>query len=130
MNFRSMLQGSLILSGVALLAVSCGKDDKPTDTGNRAPEIVSMVAEPDTLVAGNTVTVTVNAVDADGDGLQYEWEARGSTLVALPGGGKSIELTNCCPINQTDSTYVVVEVKDGHGGEATDSAKIWLTPAP
>jgi len=118
-----------IIALLALAACSDDDDDKAVNSGNHAPEILSVTAEPDTFVAyTEQTTVTATAQDADGDPLTYSWQMRGSALQAINSWDNHVELTNCCPVTATTSAWVVSLVSDGQGGNATDSVQVWILP--
>ena len=49
-------------------------------TGNKAPVIDDLIAEPDVVEPGGTSSIRVEAQDPDGDGLEYSAEATGGEL--------------------------------------------------
>lgn len=118
----------LFASLAAFMAFGCGDDDTGTDPNNHAPNILSITAEPDTFHAGDSTVITVTAEDPDGDGLHYAWDTHETWMIALPGSGNPLVLSNCCPITELRSGYVVAIVTDGRGGGARDSIQIWILP--
>lgn len=120
----------LLILATGLFWAGCGgdDDDNPASSGNHAPVITSMTAEPDTMAAGETITITAVAEDSDGDSLSYSWEADAGWLVPLSSVANMIILLNCCPIDNFDSAWVIATVSDTHGARDTDSIKIWITP--
>jgi hypothetical protein len=62
----------LLLIGVALTVGACG-DRNPTTPENHSPVIVSVSAFPSTIHRADSALVIVDATDADGDTLVYDW---------------------------------------------------------
>ncbi|HGY57257.1 MAG TPA: LamG domain-containing protein [Caldithrix abyssi] len=85
---------------------------------NHNPEIMSLMANPDTIFTGDKTTLTCIATDQDGDDLTYVWEA---LIGSINGVGNQV--TWLAP-DSTGTVYVVCKVLDGNGGEAKDSVKI------
>jgi len=113
----------------ALLWTSCGDDDdSSTNSQNQPPIIRSLTAAPDTFYAGQITTITVDAEDPEGDPLSYEWEADQSWLLVISSASNTLDLTNCCPIDSSKTTFVHSIVSDDHSGQARDSVQIWVLP--
>ena len=76
---------------------------------NSAPTIVSCNADPATIAVGTSTTLTVDAVDDDGDDLTYTWSA---DTGQFPSGtdGESVTWT---PPAQMGTYTVTVTVDDG-----------------
>lgn len=131
MRHRSIELFSVLLMTAALYG--CGDDDKNpvNDPNNQAPEIESIIANPNPFVADspNGTTLTAVASDPDGHSLDYTWVPGDSWLIATGGGGSTVRLGNCCAIDEETSTYVVLTVSDGHGGQAVDSVEVTVLPA-
>jgi hypothetical protein len=87
-------------------------------TPNPAPSIKSLSASPQTVTGGETSTITCEANDADGDDLQYTWEATTGTYT---GNGNAIIWT--APTDCQRAT-ITVKVSDGQGGETSKSVTI------
>lgn len=111
---------------VVLILAGCGGDDPPTAPDNHPPTISSITADPSTFHQGDLSTITVIATDPDGDALQYFWDHRGgSQLDWILSSGNTAVLTTCgCLIVDDLYTWVLATVKDGNGGETTDSVAI------
>lgn len=54
--------------------------ETPPPPVNRCPEITAMTANPDRVTGGESVQVTVEATDPDGDALSYQWTATGGQI--------------------------------------------------
>jgi hypothetical protein len=67
-----------------LIIWSCGNDrggHANNDlSSNQPPEIVSLMADPDTLGIGGSTSIVVNAVDPESDLLFYGWRASGGSI--------------------------------------------------
>jgi hypothetical protein len=125
-RYSGFLAAALLAALIGLLAISCSKSDDPD---NRPPVISSLVADPDTFYSYQFTTVTVTATDPDGDKLEYLWESTESWLTAMPSQGNSVQLTNCCPLEEIKSAEVIAIVRDGRGGETRDSVTVCACPA-
>lgn len=125
LNFMLLATG---LSALILLNSSCSDDDKGSDPANKAPQITSIVAEPDTFLADHFTTVTITASDPDGDQLEYGWDRSQEWLSPLPSQGNSVQLTNCCLIEELKCAWVIGIVTDGRGGEVRDSVRVCCRP--
>ncbi len=81
---------------------------------NRPPLITSLVSSRTSLPAGESCTLTVTAMDADGDILTYSYSASDGTI---EGEGDVVEYT--AP-EETGSVRITATVRDGRGGEDTE----------
>lgn len=105
------------------LIVGCAQP-QPSESnasGNQNPIIRSLKAEPPGITVGSSCTVTVDAVDPDGDPLAYQWNASAGDII---GEGTSIRYTAsfCC----TGSNRVTVTVKDNRGGSSSRSIDVYV----
>ena len=88
MRIKSIVPKPTILIAFAfsfsLLIWGCGNDrgsDANNDlSSNQPPEIVSLMADPDTLGIGGSTSIVVNAVDPESDLLFYGWRASGGSI--------------------------------------------------
>jgi hypothetical protein len=126
----------VLLIAVTIVAAACSSNESaqptPTVQSNQVPSIISLVADPASLVPGDGATISCEASDPDGDALNYTWEYTGGTL---QGTGSTV--TWIAP--SVANTYTVkVTVSDGNGGAANSSVAIvvastltpTLTPTP
>lgn len=82
-----MKRASRVLIGALLVAAIAACEKTPTRPTNRRPVIHSVVAFPLVLGLGDSMVITVNATDPDGDTLVYDWEAyNGLTTEGAYGG--------------------------------------------
>jgi LmbE family N-acetylglucosaminyl deacetylase/lysophospholipase L1-like esterase len=97
-----------------------------TSTTNHAPVITQgPVAVPSTIDDTQSSTVTVKALDVDGDALQYSWASDGGSLV---GAGPTAVFTP--PQLAAENLFLVtVTVSDGRGGTVRNSTFIDASPA-
>jgi hypothetical protein len=111
----------------------------PQSLQNRAPVISTMTATPGILVSPLYYPVTsyisVEAVDPDGDSLNYSWSYTRNDIPALvPIDGNTPSILwevgiQCHPIIYT----IAVTVSDGKGGESSSSVSVLVyggTPGP
>ena len=84
---------------------------------NHAPQIKSLVATYPRLKPGSSTEITCEASDPDGDELSYTWLADGGKISAK--GHTATWVAPDC-VNSYDITVVV---KDGKGGEATETVQ-------
>jgi hypothetical protein len=107
-------------AGLLALVVlaGCGDDDKGTTPTNHAPQILSVVVSPTSVIAGGSATVTVTAIDSDSDALTYSYQPSGGSIV-----GNTASVTWTAPMS-AGSISVTVTVNDGNGGTATSSASL------
>lgn len=90
---------------------------------NRAPEI-TLTASATNLTAGEAVTFSVAATDADGDSLHYFWDFGDGSV----GYGAPV-LTHSFT-NFPGAAVVRCEVSDGRGGMASRQLPVWLGRPP
>ncbi|QTD49922.1 PKD domain-containing protein [Sulfidibacter corallicola] len=111
------------------LAVEDGRGGRATRQGtivvsvdsNRDP-IVNSVVVPRRGVAGEAVTLTVNASDPDGDDLTIAWDL---------GDGNTAEGASVDHTYANAGTYdMTITVTDGKGGRVDERASILIDPAP
>ncbi|SEH04916.1 Chitinase A precursor [Candidatus Venteria ishoeyi] len=89
-------------------------------SGNQAPVIDGMTITPDTINAGDTLTLKANATDADtGDVLTYVWSISGQEVA----NGKDASYTTSATAQATTYT-IMLTVEDGKGGSTTDSKDV------
>ncbi len=118
MKARNLL--ILVTATVVLLtAVACV---------NYVPSILSVVAEPATVLPRGTSTITCTAEDENDDSLSYSWTEDGWEI---EGEGSTIVWT----APRHEGTYVIeVTVSDGKGGEISSQCVIVVdedaTPTP
>lgn len=66
----------------------------PFTISNQPPERPTILRTPSEpfILPGNTVTITANAVDPDGDAVEYVWENRPSETYAYPEGRQIVKV--------------------------------------
>jgi len=118
MNKKRCLAIMLIVAAaVLLLASSC--------TGNWQPVITSLEAEaPGWTAPLDSLQVTCNASDFDGDELSYEWSTTGGNII---GTGPEAIWTAPEEVGMYDITVVV---DDGQGKNATGSIELIASNGP
>jgi hypothetical protein len=89
---------------------------QPSPAANRAPSITSVTVTPAFGISGlTTISMSATANDADGDNVSYEWQFGGSSAT-----GPSVPTT----ITGDGPVAIRLTVRDGRGGEATDSRSV------
>ena len=91
--------------------------------GNRSPVLVELTISQDSVLAGETVTVSASTTDADGDPLTYSWNALGE----IEGAGTSVQWTVPNVVTEGD-VPISVQISDGQGGITSGSVTIRVTP--
>lgn len=143
-HLRTLL--ALLAAGAGLAA--CGAGDEPTaqtartpgpgwaapvaaETGesaesaggvNRAPEIMDFGLVPHAPAPGEPVRAQIEALDADGDPIQFEyhWSLNGR---GIPGGGNELSASSG---HRGDLLSLRVVARDGRGGVATETTQVEL----
>ncbi len=90
---------------------------------NQDPQILSLVAEPDTVLPNGQATITCVATDPDGDVLSYSWKASGG---GITGVGNTV--TWIAPDREGGFT-ITVTVDDGEGGRNVADVSVTVTLA-
>ncbi|MBU1071986.1 PKD domain-containing protein, partial [bacterium] len=111
MNRRSTSAGPIyiLLLGLFIFGGCSDGPNKSVTPENNAPAILSCTADPATVPAGSTTTLTVDAVDEDGDELTYTWSADGGQF---PDGNVG-ETVTWSPPDLMGTYTVTVTVDDG-----------------
>lgn len=89
---------------------------------NRAPQIVRMTAEPDTVTPGDGLDAVVQATDAEGDALTYIWTSSAGTF--FPESGPQVRWF--AP-QELGNYYLKATVIDGHHS-TSDSITVTVVP--
>jgi hypothetical protein len=98
-------------------------EDTPTGNGNRPPNLVAVVVQPNTLVPGGQARVTALANDPDNLPLTYRWSATAGTF-ADPG----VDPTTWTAPDSTGEFWIHLEVSDGEF-TVRDSASVTVGAA-
>lgn len=96
------------------LVVSVREDAPPPP--NRAPQISSVVADPDTVDPGGAATLTVVADDLDDDDLTYAWTAASGTFSS----GAATAVAAWTAPDDAGSYTATVTVSDGEDDASAD----------
>lgn len=109
----------MLLTAVAMVVCSLlGCGDNGNGPANESPAIASLEASANSVDPTARVTVACTASDGDGDPLAYAW---GKDAGEVSGSGSSVTWT----APETVGSYSIwVEVTDGKGGEAADTAEV------
>lgn len=106
-----------IISVAAIILVVSGCPNPVTS--NKGPRIDSMSANPTVARTGQTVTLSVNASDPDGDSLAISWSSSGGTFSTT--AGPSVDWTAPDAPGQYSFTATV---SDGNNDAATRSLTV------
>ncbi|WP_242592713.1 RCC1 domain-containing protein [Corallococcus exiguus] len=87
---------------------------------NSWPELMGATAMPSSVEVGQAAQVTAYASDPDGDDLSYEWTASCPGIWA-DATSASPSFTPSAPRPPEGTCTLTVVVRDGRGGQATDS---------
>ena len=117
MNKRRYLVIMVIVAVSVLLPTS-------SCTGNRRPIITSLEAEAEWIAPLDSLQVTCNASDPDGDDLSYEWSTTGGNIT---GAGPEVIWTAPEEVGMYDIT---VMVDDGQGRNTTESIVLIASNGP
>ena len=90
---------------------ACGK-------ANQSPVIIDLSADPETVVAGGTSTISCIASDPDGDTLSYAWTCSGGDI---SGTGATVTFLS---LNVAGNYTISVVVSDVNGGKANQSVTV------
>ena len=93
--------------------------------GNRSPVLLQLRVSDNSVLSGETVTVTALATDADGDPLTYVWSGLGT----IEGSGESVQWTLPNVATMGDIP-ISVRISDGQGGITSGSVTVTVTPGP
>jgi uncharacterized protein (TIGR02145 family) len=113
----------LIIATLGLVIYGCSKDDEPDDPQNSPPSINLFTSSPNIssgngLEAGEQVTITAYAIDADKDNLSYSWNADGGSFV---GETNSSTITWESPILSSNKSFTITAtVSDGNATSSKD----------
>lgn len=98
--------------GVAALAISSfalmGCEEEGTGSKNKAPEIVSMTADSTSVSRGASAILIAVVTDADGDELEYRWEAESGTFSSTDN-----DTVTWTAGEEVDIVTITLEVNDG-----------------
>lgn len=119
-NYLTFIAAGCSMAWIVLLSGCSGEDAEP----NKAPQIT--VSGDVIGITGQSVALTANASDPDGDALQVSWN-----IVESP-AGSSASLTNTSNSGADFSTAmagfyrVEVVAEDGRGGQVSDVIRLYI----
>ena len=88
---------------------------------NIVPEILTMSANSDWIVPGESVVVSVTTEDGDDDDLTYEWSAKAGEFM-----GEGTSVLWIAPM-EVDSYWITLDIADAYGGKARRAIPISVT---
>jgi len=95
-----------------------------TMLGNEPPAIISLGAQPNSVIPSGSCQITCHAIDPDDDELSYSWSASGGSI---SGTGATVNWT--AP-DSGGSYKVTVTVTDSRGGEAMSQVTVTVGAPP
>jgi hypothetical protein len=126
MTERSIKTISIFFLGLIFVLSGCGKDSSTNGddpSANNPPEILSMIADPQSIIIGGSTSIVVDAVDPEGDFLYYGWNASGGSIA---GDGP----TAVWNAPENIGTYIVsVYIEDDRLGRVNSDVQIEVTDA-
>jgi serine/threonine protein kinase len=90
---------------------------------NRRPNVQGIEVVSTIIETWDTITLTCQAADPDGDELAFYWETTGGSI-----SGEGSSVSYYAP-GSLGSQTITVTVRDGHGGEAEHSILVQVLPA-
>jgi len=105
--------------GTANATTDVTVEEKPN-----TPPTISCAANPATVTAGQSATITSTASDADNDKLTYSYKASGGN-VSGTGATAQFDSKGLAPGNYT----ITCHVSDGRGGETDATTQVTVQPA-
>lgn len=105
--------------GTANATTDVTVEEKPN-----TPPTISCAANPATVTAGQSATITSTASDADNDKLTYSYKASGGK-VSGTGATAQFDSTGVAPGSYT----ITCHVSDGRGGETDATTQVTVQPA-
>ena len=116
-NFTINMKKISLLIGVFILIISGCET-------SHYPDLIDITYSPDTTTPGTVFTVTANAIDEDGDRLEYTWTC--STGNIRSGNGTfQVEWESPTSTDKYSYPYLTVSVSDGENS-VTGSVTILL----
>ena len=100
---------------ITVIAVTMGV---ACDKANQDPSISDLSADPETVIAGDTATLSCVASDPDGDTLSYAWTCSGGDITG------TVSTVTYTALDVGGSYTIGVTVSDGNGGTADESITV------
>ena len=106
---------------IIMLLLQLGVGSEPGNGGNHEPVIQNISVNPEIIEIGQEATITVNAMDPDGDPLIYVWAVSNGKIV----GGPSQQSTVIYEAPDIPGDIILkVIARDGQGGETEQRRSI------
>ena len=93
---------------------------------NHSPEIISITMDPRRIYTSDTVKITCEAEDRDGDPLEYNWTYHPAFFYI--GGAGSAILNLIAPADTGTYEEFIIEVRDNRGGGVVDTFDVVVNP--
>lgn len=128
MQHRQLSLSLVSLVLVGLWASACGGD---SESNNQVPVITGPAVQSSEVTSGTAVALSLEATDADGDSLTYEWV---QTPASPAGAFSDATLPNptwtAPTVTAATSFQLGVTVSDGKGGTVRRSVTVLVRPRP
>ena len=110
-----MRQAAVTVGLLSALAAGCSHLPPKQTMATNHPPTIRARCEPCSVTAGQTVTLSAEGTDPDGNALTYTWHAPAGTL-ATPAAAR----TSWSAPTAEGPVPITVKVDDGKGGMASD----------
>lgn len=110
----------LIIIGISFLLLACSDPNGNDPFENSPPQIVSLLALPDSVEFNASLLVFCSACDPDEQDLSYQWSSDFGTIL----GGDSV-ITYVAPYFIC-SPWIYCTVSDTYGAEDKDSVQVFI----
>ncbi|KFE62234.1 PKD domain-containing protein [Hyalangium minutum] len=113
---------------IGLWATACGDDQ---DSNNQIPVLTGPFVQTADVTSGTAVELSLEATDADGDSLTYEWVQTPASPAGAFSDATLPDPTWTAPdVTEATSFQLGVAVSDGKGGTARRSVTVLVRPRP
>jgi hypothetical protein len=113
---------------VGLWATACGGD---SDSNNQVPVVTGPTVQSADVTSGTAVALSLEATDADGDSLTYEWVQTPASPAGTFSDATLPNPTWTAPtVTSATSFQLGVAVSDGKGGTTRRSVTVLVRPRP
>jgi hypothetical protein len=125
-----MKLGFLFLFILLIVGFQCKEDNPVSPPQNQSPQILSLVVFPTLIDFNDSVIVSCNAIDPDGDTIVYDWHTDGRIRIK---GTDNYSLYHTSEMTHIfyprwireprDTCWIMCGVRDVKGGEDLESVE-------